>query len=138
MGLRKRATDYIRHRPHAFAPFLPYEPSDGYPEGTHPSAYAVEAAVEKYCHRMATTGAWGGHPELRALASTLGLPIVVYQAGAEPWRFGPDDDAIDKSRVARKDEAEVVLRLTYHKRYYALGEHYNSVVPKKAEVAWSA
>jgi OTU domain-containing protein 6 len=97
--------------------------------------------VGRYCDRMgsAATGAvvWGGHPELRALSATLGVPIVVYQAGAPPLEFTPAGEerrnpAADGRRGGEDDwrlpPGDVKLRLSFHRHYYALGEHYNSVV----------
>lgn len=72
---------------------------------------------------------WGGHPEIRALSCTLGLPITVYQEGAHPLHIAPTGKAETFKRTgAYATRQEVALRLSFHKHYYALGEHYNSVV----------
>lgn len=131
--LRKRASDYIRLHPTGFAPFLPYEDGDGFEGATTPAA--VRAAVDKYCARLAGTAMWGGHPEIRALACTLGVPITVYQAGAKPWVMAPESERIDKT--APGTFAGVSMRLSYHKHFYALGEHYNSVVAAPTRSALS-
>lgn len=151
--LRKRAAEYIRVHWESFAPFLPYEPSDGFPEGLEPEPSAVKAAVEKYCARMGNSSAWGGHPELRALSCTLGLPVVVYQAGAPPFTITPETesmgDGTGSARAGRRrgsqdeddssssvfgsslmSDPNLRLQLSFHKTYYRLGEHYNSVVAK--------
>jgi len=61
---------------------------------------------------------WGGHLELRVLALALGRPIVVYST-EKPLTLEPgEDDGTDP------------IRVSYHKHYYALGEHYNQVVAK--------
>jgi OTU domain-containing protein 6 len=83
-GLRRRAAEHIRLHPADFGPFLPYETGDGYPEGETPPPAAVRAAVDAYCARMSRPGVWGGHPELRALATALLTPIVIHEAGAPP------------------------------------------------------
>jgi hypothetical protein len=175
--LRRRAAEYVRLHAASFAPFLPYEPGDGYPEGVAPDAAAVSRAVERYTARMATSSAWGGHPELRALVCTLGLPATVYQAGAPSYsitpdvesvaggapaaaasgtpavggggarrgrgrgRAGSDDDDGDVGGAGGSDrggrgrdvalmgDPSLALRLSFHRTYYASGEHYNSVVP---------
>lgn len=73
-----------------------------------------------YVNQVRNTAEWGGHLELRALSLALDRPIHVYsvQSGAEPLKIdagaGNDDSPI---------------RLSYHLHYYALGEHYNQVVP---------
>jgi OTU domain-containing protein 6 len=140
VSLRKRAATYIRLHALEFAPFLPYEPSDGYPEDDPSNEVKVKAAVDKYCQRLSSTSVWGGHPEIRALASTLGVPIMIYQAEGDAWRMAPDNeggegDAMVKTptgasgkRRSDDDDNEGVLRLSFHRHYYALGEHYNSVV----------
>ena len=58
---------------------------------------------------------WGGQPELLALARALQRPIVVYSRDSAPLRMGESDGE------------ELVV--TYHRDYYALGEHYNSTEP---------
>ena len=57
----------------------------------------------------------GGQPELLALARALDRPIVVYSRDSAPLRMGESDGE------------ELVV--TYHRDYYALGEHYNSTEP---------
>lgn len=155
--LRKRAAEHIRAHADAFAPFLPYEESDGYPEGADPEASAVQRAVDRYCARMAGSSAWGGHPELRALSCTLGLPLVVYQAGAPAFTITPERESVERvaegarRRAGGGDDSEQLggldalgsgsslfndpnlrLQLSFHRSYYTLGEHYNSVVAKGA------
>lgn len=135
IALRRRAATYIRLHADEFAPFLPYEPGDGYPDegddGTPAAAAKVKAAVDKYCARLASSACWGGHPEIRALAGTLGLPIMVYQADGSPWKMSTSDDALLTGSGARSaEERELpVLRIAFLRFAYALGEHYNSVIP---------
>ena len=130
LTLRRRATEHIRLHPVDFGPFLPYEPQDGFPEGEHPAPSAVRAAVDSYCARMARPGIWGGHPELRALATVLLTPIVVHEADAPPQTIMPmtDEDVRAGGRASGVGAGEGSLMLSYHRHYYALGEHYNSVV----------
>lgn len=166
--LRRRAAEHIRAHASEFAPFLPYEPGDGYPEGEHPDPAAVAAAVGRYCARMGGSSTWGGHPELRALSCVLGLPLQVFQAGAPSYTITPDAEGVDGGgrgaggagagagaprRAGGGDDSEQLLgrgeqpgggrsalfgdpslrlRLSFHRSYYALGEHYNSVVAKGA------
>ena len=132
LPLRRRAADYILAHADAFAPFLPYEPSDGYPEGEDAATpAATRAAVGRYCARMGgATSAWGGHPEIRALACSLGLPIELFTASGAPIEFTPEGGelrggAAGEGRRQWPDSAR--LRLSFHRYYYALGEHYNSV-----------
>jgi len=103
--LRRRAAEYIRAHGPEFAPFLPYEPADGYPEGEAPDEAAVRAAVARYCLRLAGSVCWGGHPELRALSCTLGLPFLVFQAGAPPYSITPDAEVMAEQGTAPAAQA---------------------------------
>ena len=77
----------------------------------------IETTYEKYMENVALSSEWGGHLELRALTMGLKRPIVVYSADAPPLVM----------REEFQDEEEI--RLSFYRYYYALGEHYNSVVP---------
>jgi len=81
----------------------------------------IETTYENYVDKVASSSEWGGHLELRALAMGLKRPIVVYSADAPPLIMGEE----------YKDQNDSVeeIRLSFHRYYYALGEHYNSVVP---------
>ena len=68
-----------------------------------------------HCAKVRSSAEWGGQPELLALARALQRPIVVYSRDSEPLRMGESDGE------------ELVV--TYHRDYYALGEHYNSTEP---------
>lgn len=75
-----------------------------------------------YVDRVRNSAEWGGHLELRALSIALNRPFVVYSAQSmEPLRI---------EETTHKENTEPI-RLSYHLKYYALGEHYNKVV--KAE-----
>eukprot|EP00931_Biecheleriopsis_adriatica_P050054 TRINITY_DN28972_c0_g1_i1.p1 TRINITY_DN28972_c0_g1~~TRINITY_DN28972_c0_g1_i1.p1 ORF type:complete len:342 (+),score=102.87 TRINITY_DN28972_c0_g1_i1:144-1028(+) len=74
---------------------------------------------EGYCSRVESSVDWGGELELRALADRLKVRIEVFRAEAsEPLVLG--------ETASSKQEP---LRVSFHRHYYALGEHYNSVVP---------
>jgi OTU domain-containing protein 6 len=102
-ALRKMAADYLRTHSEDFAPFIGIEASD--------------PAYEAYCEKVeaVTTAEWGGQLELRALSACLSSPIHVYSANAPMVIMG-------------EEESGAALSLSYHKHYFALGEHYNSVV----------
>ena len=68
-----------------------------------------------HCDKVRSSAEWGGQPELLALARALQRPIVVYSRDSAPLRMGESDGE------------ELVV--TYHRDYYALGEHYNSTEP---------
>lgn len=62
---------------------------------------------------------WGGEIELRALSNALNVPIIVYCADAPEVILKPSGSEIDSS--------EPIVRLTFHRHYFGLGEHYNAV-----------
>ncbi|KAK1862299.1 hypothetical protein I4F81_004873 [Pyropia yezoensis] len=59
---------------------------------------------------------WGGQLELLAFARAMGVRVEVYAVGMPVVAMG---DA----------SAERVARVSYHRKYYGLGEHYNQVIP---------
>jgi OTU domain-containing protein 6 len=90
-----------------------------------------------YVDRVRNTATWGGHLELQALASLLNRPIEIYQAShATPLvivgrTHDPDDHDAEPTmlqyhHLLPKDTTPI--RLSYHRHYYSLGEHYNCVV----------
>ena len=107
--MRRMASEYMRSHKDDFLPFFtaPKDEKD------------VEKAYEEHCDRVCNTSEWGGQLELRALMLALKRSIHVYSADSPVMKMGADDD----DRPA--------LRLTFHRHYYALGEHYNSVVVNK-------
>jgi len=107
MELRRVAANYMRRHSADFMPFLSVA------EGKAP-----EETFAAHCSSVETTAVWGGQLELRALAQALRRPIVVYSADAPVLRMG---EAFEGQP----------LRVTFHRHYYALGEHYNSVVPRR-------
>jgi OTU domain-containing protein 6 len=74
---------------------------------------------EEYCDRVASyAGAeWGGQVEIQAMCAILRRDIWVYSANTRTpiLKMGNFGESAP-------------LRLSYHRQYYALGEHYNSVV----------
>ena len=69
-----------------------------------------------HCAKVRSSAEWGGQPEVLALARALQRPIVVYSRDSAPLRMGEDCTGEE-------------LVVTYHRDYYALGEHYNSTEP---------
>jgi len=122
-ALRTRTADFIRAFWEEFAPFLPYEPEDGFPSTG--SGASVRDAVGRYCGRLAGTNMWGGHPEIRSLANVLGCSIVVYREGAPPLQFHPRGEELEGDAAATR----TVLRVSFHAHLFDNAEHYNSVVP---------
>lgn len=77
-----------------------------------------DKGFEDYCLKMGSTPKWGGHVEISALSKALKKPIEVIQAEGPLVQVGTDEF---------KDQKPLIL--TYHRHYYGLGEHYNSVEP---------
>jgi len=98
--LRRLVADMLLSQKDDFQPFLSLEDSE----------------FEDYCEKMATTPKWGGQIEITALSRVLRKPIEVIQAEGPIVQVGNDEF---------KDQKPIVL--TYHRHYYGLGEHYNSV-----------
>lgn len=73
---------------------------------------------EQYCNKVASyDGAeWGGQVEIQALCACLQRSIWIYSA----------DTHAPILKMGSFDECPP-LRISYHRQYYALGEHYNSV-----------
>jgi OTU domain-containing protein 6 len=77
-----------------------------------------------YVNAVRSSSQWGGHLELRALSLALNRPIYIYSADTVA---GKEPLVIDgRTETVNADEP---IRLSYHLHYYALGEHYNMVVP---------
>ncbi|CAL1145988.1 unnamed protein product [Cladocopium goreaui] len=72
---------------------------------------------EGYCQRVESSADWGGELELRALADAMKVRVQVFQAGS------------DQPLVLGAAVKAAPLQVSFHRHYYALGEHYNSVVP---------
>lgn len=104
-SLRAAAVAHMRAYQEEFLPFLTNDVGD----------QMSKDEFLAYLDAMENTATWGGQCELRALASVLHRPIVIYQATSAELTIGDDN-------------ADPIL-LTYHRRQYALGEHYNSVAP---------
>ncbi len=101
MAMRAAASSHLRQNKEEFLPFL--ETGD-------------MADFEGYCSRVESSTQWGGDLEVRALSEALSHPIEVYRAGSDPLLFG--NNSCDTTP----------LRISFHKSYYALGAHYNSVI----------
>jgi OTU domain-containing protein 6 len=106
-ALRAVAASYMRSHPEEFCPFLGLELGD--------------SEFDAYCDKVAspTAAEWGGQLELKALCAALQQPILVYSADAPVLRMSEQSVPADAAP----------LRVTFHRHYYSLGEHYNSVTP---------
>jgi hypothetical protein len=64
---------------------------------------------------------WGSQLEIKALVNQLRVPIHIYTSDAPVVKMGQEFA-----------EEEDELLVAFHKHAYALGEHYNSIVPVDA------
>ena len=112
-----------------------YEPFAEYGEG-HASCNdggVHPATFEDYVNNVRSTSTWGGQLEIRALSEGLKCPIVVFSAEGPPLTMGAEYAPAETRESSMDDvgwDVKKALLLSFHRHYYALGEHYNSVIPK--------
>ena len=73
--------------------------------------------------------------QVRALSEGLKCPIVVFSAEGAPLTMGAEYAVANGVEGEQDDDDKCwdkkkALLLSFHRHYYALGEHYNSVTPK--------
>ncbi|GAA6049776.1 hypothetical protein JCM3770_002155 [Rhodotorula araucariae] len=106
---RRNAAAYMRAHPDEFLPFLPSE--------IDPNNMMSPTEFARYCDTVEKTAEWGGEPEIRALSLHYQAPVIVVQAGTDLVEHGSDFPR------------ERALLISYHRKMYGLGEHYNSLRP---------
>ena len=109
--LRRKVGQFMRGNSNDFLPFFDSENEEDLP-----------GEFEEYCNKVATTSSWGGQLELKAIAQLLNQHIIVHTAVGPDIEMGEDYKGLTPP-----------LHLTYHKHYYTLGEHYNSVITKPSD-----
>ncbi|KZT59786.1 cysteine proteinase [Calocera cornea HHB12733] len=121
---RHAAAQYMRAHPDDFLPFLPsVEGEDG--QGATDDGLMTAQQFERYCGNIDSTAQWGGQPELLALAKAYGVEIDVVQGGTPSVvKTRPSDDPHGHGHGQWP-----VAHISYHRRMYGLGEHYNSLRP---------
>jgi len=109
---RLAASTYIYQHPSDFLPFLPsIDGEDG--AGATDAGLMTMPAFERYCAQMRDTAIWGGEPEILALSKAYGIPIHVVQHGSP---------SIVKHEPGTTLNTNQVIRISYHRRMYGLGE----------------
>jgi OTU domain-containing protein 6 len=133
-GLRSATAETMRLHSEHFMPFVLAEAAaheEAAGEGSSAEKDSGESAEEgiwrRYLEALEEQHPWGGHPELVALAILLSTHIEVFQAQGS-------NILIEQPNGAEPLAGEQPLRLSYHRHYYGLGEHYNSVVPAAADL----
>ncbi|ODO01807.1 OTU domain-containing protein 6B [Cryptococcus wingfieldii CBS 7118] len=127
--IRAHAAKYMLDHPDDFMPFLPSITGEDSTGATDDGVLTPEG-YRKYCSMVANTGEWGGEPELQALSRAFSVPIHVIQRGPPTVvSHGGAEDTFGGASTAEQSNAagERVVRISYHKRMYGLGEHYNSL-----------
>ncbi|KAG8914248.1 hypothetical protein FRC01_004163 [Tulasnella sp. 417] len=121
---RTVASEYMQAHPDDFLPFLPSLDGEDGVGATEATGLMTPAQFSKYCATVRDTGAWGGEPEIMALSRAYKVPIHVVQWGAPSIVcHSPDGNEADPSLPS--------VKVSYHRRMYGLGEHYNSLRPKR-------
>ncbi|PWN18896.1 cysteine proteinase [Microstroma glucosiphilum] len=72
---------------------------------------------QAYCDAVERTAVWGGQPEILAMSRAYRTPIWVVQAGSPIVKVGQDEFPLEGRP----------LMISYHRKMYGLGEHYNSL-----------
>ncbi|KAI0093613.1 cysteine proteinase [Irpex rosettiformis] len=120
--IRLTAADYIQTHPDDFLPFLPSTLGEDV-AGAESEGLMSPREFEQYCTNIRDTAVWGGEPEILALSRAFNVPIHVIQ-GAKPHVV------VHNPQGEPPQENAPIVRISYHRRMYGLGEHYNSLRPK--------
>jgi OTU domain-containing protein 6 len=72
----------------------------------------LETELEVYLEELERGAAWGGHVEILALTRVFGRDVEVWKSDG-PLRVG--------------ENGGECLRVSFHRFYFGLGEHYNSL-----------
>lgn len=112
--LRAATADFLLSHRDEYMPFIE-------------SVEGNESRYVDYCNDVRSTATWGGHIELQVLSKVLQAVIEVYAADMPVLRIGDEDDGGNNKE--RSQSRRQVLRVSFHRKFIHLGEHYNSVVP---------
>jgi len=119
---RNVAANYIAEHPDDFLPFLVAFHNEDDPTSHNDGPMTTEDLL-KYCSTIRSTGAWGGEPEILALARAYNVPIHVVQWGTPPVVVhSPQNEDIQASNTSKR-----AVRISYHRRMYGLGEVSRSI-----------
>lgn len=143
MAVRQLCAEYMRHHRDEFAPFML---SDA-------DMPLTDAEWEAYLRDLVDEqkAVWGGHTEVVALSKMLKRKIEIYSAEAkmdvgEEFAPAASSASVDAASAGVASMAlsspspspspappSVPLRISFHKHYFGLGNHYNSVVHDEEE-----
>jgi len=120
---RATAAHYMMQHRDDFLPFLPSIDGEDGAGATQSEGMMSQREFQMYCASIRDTAAWGGEPEIMALSRVYNVPIHVIQAGQPPV-------VIHEPPYINNDMDGKIVFISYHRRMYGLGEHYNSLRPK--------
>ncbi|KAG7575497.1 hypothetical protein FFLO_00316 [Filobasidium floriforme] len=127
---RHAASTYLLENPDSFMPFVPSimgeDMAGAVEEGGSEKVYA------EYCKRVEQSGDWGGEIEIQALSRYYNVPIHVIQRGP-PFIISHAPGEAGNGTLSSEESLKQgnVVRISYHRRMYGLGEHYNSLRPAR-------
>ena len=112
---RAAAAAYVSSNPDSFLPFLPSTEGE---DGRGPNQEGIMGPLEfqRYCTNIRDTAVWGGEPEILALSRVYNIPIHVVQS-MKPYIVKHDPPG-----VVSDNKDQNVVRISYHRRMYGLGE----------------
>ncbi|KAJ7063259.1 hypothetical protein C8F01DRAFT_1132228 [Mycena amicta] len=103
---RASAAAFMYSHPDDFLPFLPSAADDG---------TMSPREFDEYCGSMRDTAVWGGEPEILALCRAYNVPIHVIQGGRPPI-------VVHNPSAHEQVGDQRIVRISYHRRMYGLGE----------------
>ncbi|KAF8507236.1 hypothetical protein JB92DRAFT_2815421 [Gautieria morchelliformis] len=111
---RHATADYLEAHPDDFLPFLVSMEEDG--AGASDAGLMTLQDFQKYCATIRDTGAWGGEPEILAMARAFDVQIHVVQWGT------PSVVVHSPNSSGTSTATGGTVRVSYHRRMYGLGE----------------
>ena len=115
--MRQLCADILLRERNEYEPFAELDHDTAHPATTY----------DEYVEHVKSTSTWGGQLELRALSHGLKCPIVVFSAEGPPLTMGQEFESGSGEEDGWAKKKAVLI--SFHRYYYDLGEHYNSVVP---------
>ena len=132
-ALRQAASVYMQRHMQHFLPYLVHD-DDGETMSADEAAEYVQALRREHGDVV-----WGGHAECVALSGVVGRPLHVWSADGGEMVVTGVEASSGKSGTAGAEAGgggvggSKDVQISFHKYYFGLGNHYNSVVPATVE-----